>query len=57
MDGGHGATWFSTLDLRSGYHNISVCERDKDKTALINRRGYFQYKVLPFGLTTVPNVF
>jgi len=52
-----GATWFSTLDLRSGYHNIPICERDKDKTAFITRRGCFRYKVLPFGLTTAQSVF
>jgi len=52
-----GATWFSTLDLRSGYHNIPICDRDKDKTAFITRRGCFRYKVLPFGLTTAPSVF
>ena len=52
-----GTTWFSTLDLRSGYHNIPICDRDKDKTAFITRRGCFRYKVLPFGLTTAPSVF
>ena len=52
-----GATWFSTLDLRSDYHNIPIREQDKDKTAFITRRGCFRYKVLPFGLTTAPSVF
>jgi len=53
----NGAVWFSTLDLRSGYHAIPIKETDRDKTAFITRRGCFRYKVLPFGLTTAPSVF
>ena len=47
-----GAVWFSTPDLRSGYHNIPIIQKaDRDKTAFITRRGCFRYKVMPFGLT------
>ena len=53
----NGAAWFTTLDLRSGYHAIPIREGDRDKTAFITRRGCFRYKVLPFGLTTAPSVF
>ena len=53
----NGAVWFSTLDLRSGYHAIPIKRADRDKTAFITRRGCFRYKVLPFGLTTAPSVF
>ena len=53
----NGAVWFSTLDLRSGYHNIPIREVDRDKTAFITRRGCFRYKVMPFGLTCAPSVF
>ena len=53
----NGASWFSTIDLRSGYHNIPIKENDKDKTAFVTRRGSFRYKVLPFGLSTAPSVF
>lgn len=52
-----GASWYSTLDLRSGYHNIPIRESDKDKTAFITRRGSFRYNVMPFGLTCAPSVF
>ena len=34
-----GAVWFSTLDLRSLYHNIHIKESDRDKAAFITRRG------------------
>ena len=53
----NGAIWFTTLDLRSGYHNIPIRESDKDKTAFITRRGCFRYRVMPFGLTCAPSVF
>ena len=52
-----GTVWFSTLDLRSGYHNIPIKEADRDKTAFITRRGCFRYKVMPFGLTCAPSAF
>ena len=52
-----GAMLFSTLDLRSGYHNIPIRESDRDKTAFITRRGCFRYKDMPFGLTCAPSVF
>jgi len=52
-----GAVWFSTLDLRSGYHAIPIREADRDKTAFVTRRGSFRYKVMPFGLTCAPSVF
>lgn len=34
-----GATWFSTMDLRSGYHQVALDERDKDKTTFVTRKG------------------
>jgi len=46
-----GSSLFSTLDLRSGYHNIPIREQDRDKTAFITCRGCFRYKDLPFGCT------
>jgi len=30
-----GASWFSTLDLCSGYYNIPIAESDRDKSAFI----------------------
>jgi len=51
------SSFFSTLDLRSGYHNIPIADDDKDKTAFVTRRGCWRYKVMPFGLTCAPSVF
>jgi len=52
-----GASFYTTLNLRSGCHNIPIKEADRDRTAFVTRRGCFRYKVLPFGLTTTPSVF
>ena len=57
LDSLSGSTWFTTLDLRSGYHNIPISQEDKDKTAFITRRGCWRYNVMPFGLTCAPSVF
>ena len=52
-----GASWFSTLDLRSGYHNIPIAEEDRDKSAFVTRSGCFRFTVMPFGMTCAPSVF
>ena len=52
-----GSTWFSTIDLASGYWQVAVHPADRDKTAFVTSEGLFRFRVMPFGLANAPATF
>lgn len=52
-----GNTWFSTLDLKSGYWQLKIRPKDKEKTAFSVGNGLWQFTVMPFELCNASATF
>ncbi|RXN07448.1 Retrovirus-related Pol polyprotein from transposon 297 [Labeo rohita] len=52
-----GSKWFSVLDLKSGFYQIEVEEKDKAKTAFVCPVGFYEFNRMPQGVTNAPSTF
>ena len=52
-----GSSYFTTLDLSSGYYNIPMKEEDIQKTAFSTRHNHWEFVRMPMGLSTAPASF
>ena len=57
LDSLSGSSWFSTLDLKSGYWQVGMDAADQEKTAFSTGDNLWQFTVMPFGLCNSPATF
>ncbi len=51
------SSWFTALDLQSGFWQIRMDLEDSKKTALITKTGLYDWTVMPFGLKNATSTF
>ena len=52
-----GARVFSKIDLRFGFYQLKVKSENIEKTTFWTRYGYYEFLIMPFGVTHVPVTF
>ena len=48
---------FIKFDLKFGFYQIGIKEKDRFKTAFVVPHGHYQWHVMPFGLANAPAEF
>jgi len=57
LDSLRGAKHFATIDLLSGYWQLGMSDRARERSAFCTRRGLFELTPMPFGLANAPSTF
>ena len=55
FDQPQGSSFFSEIDIRSTYHQLSVRNGDIPKTTFCTHYGHYEFLVMSFGLTNAPD--
>ncbi|GFT68531.1 hypothetical protein TNCV_248481 [Trichonephila clavipes] len=50
-------TFFSNIDLSKAYYQITIAEKDKEKTAITTPFGLYKFNTMNFGLRDAPSTF
>ena len=54
----NGAKYFSSIDMKSGYHQIEVEENHNERTGFtVGALGFWEYNKMPFGLSNSPTTY
>jgi hypothetical protein len=57
LDELNGASYFTRLDFKSGFHRVRMDPTDEFEISFKTRQGHYQFKMMPFGLTNAPATF
>lgn len=53
-----GSTFFSTIHMKSGYHQVEIQDEHKERTAFtVGPLGFYEYNRMPFELTNSPATY
>ena len=58
LDSLAGSQYFSVLDLKSGYHQVEIAEKHKERTAFsVAPLGFYEYNRMAMGLANAPATY